>query len=100
MTEHIATWLIVLSQAEYEHDVDQMAEARGELDRLLREPVAALTDDDEDEQSACQRCGAEPSRGYASIYAFGRTTWLCHGEDDAAPTCYEQGPRPVPSAVV
>ena len=39
MTEDIAAWLVILAQAEYEHDVDQMAEARGELDRLLREPV-------------------------------------------------------------
>ena len=39
MTENIATWLIVLAQAEQDHDVDAATEARGELDRLLREPV-------------------------------------------------------------
>lgn len=39
MAEDIAGWLIILSQAEQEHDVDGITEARGELDRLLREPV-------------------------------------------------------------
>ena len=37
----IAGWLDILHVAEAEHDIDGITEARGELDRLLRVPVAA-----------------------------------------------------------
>ena len=37
----IAGWLIILSDATAEHDIDGITEARSELDRLLRQPVHA-----------------------------------------------------------
>jgi len=37
--DDIAQWLIVLADAQAEHDVDEITRATTVLDRLLREPV-------------------------------------------------------------
>lgn len=41
----------------------------------------------------CFRCG-NPATGYASVWtAEHGERWYCHGDEDAEPTCYEQGQR-------
>lgn len=45
------------------------------------------------EPGPCARCGRTPATGYASYWsAKTGELWLCHGDDDESPTCYEQGP--------
>lgn len=41
----------------------------------------------------CARCGKDPAEGFASTWnATDGEQWLCHGDDDESPTCYERGP--------
>ena len=39
----------------------------------------------------CGNCHRDPATGHACMWTpAGGQVWLCHGDDDESPTCYEQ----------
>lgn len=41
----------------------------------------------------CGICRRDPAAGLASMWTpEGGQVWLCHGDEDDSPTCYEQVP--------
>lgn len=43
-----------------------------------------------DAKGPCGMCHRDPAAGFASMWTpEGGEVWLCHGDDDPSPTCYE-----------
>lgn len=52
----------------------------------------------------CAECGKDPATGFASVWTVSSgEVWLCHGDDDEEPTCYQRAnhaPRVTPPGEV